>query len=162
MNARMLLVRGGTGVAGTALLAGAMWLYTLRAEVDADELAPIREQGEIGEEVENRDFRITVDRVDVARSLRSASTLSTAPPAETAGLFVIVRVRGMSRTEPLELRSIALETHGGHSYLPNPRIGTSMPPAPQFQPMIWTRAAYLFEIPRERLAGARLVAGTGG
>ncbi|MFI0350687.1 hypothetical protein [Actinomadura sp. 9N407] len=158
MNVQAILVRGGAGITGTALLATAMWLYTLRPDVRAKELEPIRTGGEIGAVVTTPDFRLRVERVDAARSL--SSTLGN--PERTEGIFLIVRFRASSQKEPIKLQSIVLETPGGYSFRPAPRLGTSSASIPEFQPMIWTKSAHVFELPQQAAAGAKLVVGTGG
>jgi hypothetical protein len=158
MNVQAFLVRGGAAVTGTALLAVSMWLYAVRPDVQAEELEPIRTGGRIGADVTTPDFRIRVQGVVAARSL--ASTLGK--PQGTDGVFLVVRIQAMSRKEPVKLRSVVLETPGGFTYRPDPRLGTSSATVSEFQPLIWSRTAYIFEIPPRAAAGARLVAGTGG
>ncbi|MFB4317491.1 hypothetical protein [Actinomadura sp. 21ATH] len=154
----MILVRGGAAIVGTALLATAMWLYSVRPGVQAEELEPIRTEGRVGAVVSTRDFRVRVDRVVAARSLRS--TLGA--PERTEGIFLVVGFQAMSMKEPLTLQSVVLETPGGLTFRPGPRTGVSAPTANDYQPMIWSRSSYVFELPRKAVTGARLVVGTGG
>jgi hypothetical protein len=163
VNAREVLLRGGAGIGGTLLLAGAMWLHTVRPQVKAAELEPIRTGGTVGEEITTRFFSVRVDRVDVARSLAPNLSLGDPPPVGTDGVYLIVRLRATSREEPVQLRSATLETPGGYTFKEDPRTGTASADAqPTFEPLIWTPTAFLFELPKERLEGARLVVGTGG
>lgn len=158
MNFQMILVRGTAAVVGTALLAVAMWLYTVRPGVRAETLEPIRTEGEVGAVVDTPDFRVQVQRVDAARSLKGVLGRT----ARTEGVFLIVRLRGMSRKEPRTLRSAVLETPGGLSFTPDPRIGVGTSNDPELLPMLWTEAYHVFELPPKALTGARLVVGTGG
>jgi hypothetical protein len=160
MNTRMLLVRGGSAVAGAAMLAAAMWLYALRPHVEADVMDPIRTHGTIGKVVTNPDFSVQVERVVAARSL--APSLSTNPPTLTDGVFLVVQFRATSRRKPLRLNAGALETPGGYKFNKSPRVGGASLLEPDYQPLVWSRAAFLFELPKERLAGARLVVSEGG
>ncbi|MGH3239945.1 MAG: hypothetical protein ACRDNL_06165 [Spirillospora sp.] len=163
MNAQKILLKGGAGIGGTVLLAGAMWMYTLKPQVRASELDPIRSGGTIGEEVGNRDFSVRVEKVDAARSLAPGLTLGNPPPVGTDGIYLIVRVRATSHREPLELRTATLETPGGYEFTADPRgsvVSGGSPPT--FQPMIWTPTAFVFELPKNRVEGAHLVVGTGG
>ncbi|MCP9980060.1 hypothetical protein [Actinomadura madurae] len=163
VNAREILLRAGAGIGGTLLLAGAMWLHTLRPKVEAAELDPIRTGGTVGEEITTRSFSLRVDRVDVARSLAPSLSLGDPPPVGTDGVYLVVRLRAMSREEPIQLRAATLETPGGYTFKEDPRTGTASADAqPTFQPLIWTPTAFLFELPKERLEGAHLVVGTGG
>ncbi|NED52524.1 hypothetical protein G3I24_16685, partial [Micromonospora aurantiaca] len=101
-------------IGGTALLAGAMWLHSIRPEVRAAGLDPIRTGGTVGEEVETRDFTVRVDGVDAARSLEPSLTLGGKPPVGTDGVYLIVRLGATAAREPLQLRTAELETPGGY------------------------------------------------
>lgn len=163
MNARRVLLKGGAGIGGTALLAGAMWLHSLIPGFRAAELDPIRTGGTIGQEVGNRDFSVRVEKVEAARSLAPAFSLRDPPPIGTEGIYLIVLIRATSHREPMQLRTAQLETPGGYVFKQDPRPGTaSTGSQPTFQPMIWTPAALVFELPKKRLEGARLVVGSGG
>ncbi|MBO2454302.1 hypothetical protein J4573_44955 [Actinomadura barringtoniae] len=160
MNTRMLLVRGGSALIGTALLAAAMWLHSLRPHVEADVMDPIRTQGKVGKVVTNADFSLQVERVTAARSL--APSLSINPPTATDGIFLIVQFRATSRRKPLRLNTGTLETPGGYKFNKSPRLGASGLLEPDYAPLVWSRAAFLFELPKNRLAGARMVVSEGG
>ncbi|QFG22098.1 hypothetical protein [Actinomadura sp. WMMB 499] len=162
MNVRKLAVQGGAGLGGTILLAGAMWLNAFQPKVEAGMLDPVRTGGDVGEEVVTPSFTLRVEGVVAARSLAPDSILDDAPAVGTDGVYVIVRARAMSREEPLQLRSAVLETPGGHEFDAAPRPGAGQPPPAEFQPLIWTDTAFVFELPKDRLAGAHLVVGTGG
>ncbi|GAA1807363.1 hypothetical protein [Actinomadura chokoriensis] len=162
MNARQVLLRGGAGVGGTALLAGAMWLHSVRPEIRAAALDPIRTGGTIGEEVATRDFSVRVDGVAAARSLAPGFSLGGKPPVGTDGVYLIVRLSATAAREPLQLRSAELETPGGYTFREDPRTAAVSVSQPTFQPMIWTSTKLVFELPEDRVEGARLVVGTGG
>ncbi|TYB40864.1 hypothetical protein [Actinomadura chibensis] len=162
MNARRVLLNCGAGIGGTALLAAAMWLHSIRPEVKAAALEPIRNGGRIGADVTNRDFTVRVEKVDAAKSLAPGLSLGDPPPIGTDGVYLIVRAKATSEREPLELRTAELETRGGYTYRQDPRTGSVSGSQPTFQPMIWTAAAFVFELPKDRLEGAHLVVGTGG
>ncbi|WP_121437300.1 hypothetical protein [Actinomadura pelletieri] len=159
----MVLFKGGAGIGGMALLAGAMWMHTLRPQVRAAELEPIRSGGTVGEEVRNRFFSVRVEKVEAARSLKPGLSLGNPPAVGTDGIYLIVRVRATSHREPLQLRSAELETPGGYTFRDDPRMGSaSSVSPPTFQPLIWTSTVFVFELPKSRLEGARFVVGTGG
>ncbi|GGV19751.1 hypothetical protein GCM10010182_46860 [Actinomadura cremea] len=162
MNVRKAALQGGAGIGGTILLAGAMWLHAFQPKVEAGMLDPVRTGGEVGEEAVTPTFTLRVESVVVARSLASDSFLGNAPAVGTDGVYLVVRARAMSREEPLELRSAVLETPGGHGFDAAPRPGAGQVPPATFQPMIWTDTAFVFELPKDRLAGSHLVVGTGG
>ncbi|QKW33597.1 hypothetical protein HUT06_05775 [Actinomadura sp. NAK00032] len=162
MTARRVLLRGGAGLGGTVLLAGAMWLHSVRPEVRATELDPIRTGGTVGEKVETRDFTVRVDGVDAARSLEPDLALSGRPPVGTDGVYLVVRLSAMAAREPLQLRTAELETPGGYTFRVDPRPSDASVKQPMYQPMIWASTKFVFELPKERVEGAHLVVGTGG
>ncbi|QXJ23947.1 hypothetical protein AGRA3207_005181 [Actinomadura graeca] len=162
MNVRRLLTQGGAGIGGTVLLAGAMWLHSIEPKVEAGELDPIRGSGRIGQDVGNHEFVVRVERVEAARSLAPSLSLGDPPPIGSDGVYLVVRLRATTRRAPLKLTSAELETPGGPSYRAGPRTGAGDVVQPEFQPMIWTPTVFVFELPRERVAGAHLVVGTGG
>ncbi|MFD0902544.1 hypothetical protein [Actinomadura sediminis] len=162
MNVRKLAVQGGAGLGGTVLLAGAMWLHAFQPKVEAGMLDPIRTDGRIGAEVATPAFTLRVESVAAARSLAPDSVLGDKPPVATDGVYIVVRARGMARDEPVQLRSAALETPDGHTFEPAQRPGAADPPQATLQPMLWTNTAFVFELPKDRVAGAHLVVGTGG
>jgi hypothetical protein len=162
VNARQVLVRGGAAAGGAVLLAGAMWLHSLQPRVRAGELDPIRTGGSIGEKVETRDFSVRVDKVEAARSLEPNFSLGGKPPVGTDGVYLIVGISATSRREPLQLRSAELETPGGYRFRQDPRTSEVSAEQPTLQPLIWTPAKLVFELPENRVEGAHLVVGTGG
>lgn len=162
MNVRKLALQGGAGIGGTILLAGAMWLHAYQPKVEARMLDPIRTGGDVGEEIVTPAFTVRVDGVVAARSLAPDAFLGGEPAIGTDGVYVVVRARAMSREEPVELRSAVLETPGGYTYEAAPRPGGGQVPGATLQPMLWTSTAFVFELPKSRLAGAHLVVGTGG
>ncbi|MEU8799018.1 hypothetical protein [Spirillospora sp. NPDC048819] len=163
MNVRQVLLRSGAGIGGTALLAGAMWLHSILPQLEAAQLDPIRDGGTVGEEIRNRDFSVRVEKVEAARSLAPSLSLGDPPPVGTDGIYLIVRLRATSHREPLQLRTVELETPGGYTFKQDPRTGTASAGAqPTFEPMIWTPATVVFELPKKRLEGAHLIVGTGG
>jgi hypothetical protein len=162
VNARQVLLRGGAGVGGTVLLAGAMWLHSVRPEIRAAELDPIRTGGTVGQEVATRDFSVRVDKVEAARSLAPGFSLGGKPPVGTDGVYLVVQLSATAAREPLQLRSAELETPGGYTFREDPRTSDVSVSQPTFQPMIWTSTKLVFELPKDRVEGAHLVVGTGG
>jgi hypothetical protein len=154
-----VLTRLAAAVTGVGLLGLAMWFYTIQPELRAHATDPIRTTGTMGEEVVNPVFSLKAERVDVARSLKTSSSLLARPDIGTDGVFVIVHLRVKSNSEPFRLQSPHLETPGGYRYGSADRIGLSDAVASSYEPLIWDDAVLTFEIPPGRLAGARLVVG---
>ncbi|GAA2615517.1 hypothetical protein GCM10010411_58160 [Actinomadura fulvescens] len=158
-----MLVRGGAGVVGCALLAAAMWFHSLKPRLEADVLDPIRASGKVGKVISNPDFKLQIERVVVARSLKQGISSSTQAPVGTEGVFVVVSGRAMSQKEPLSLNTAILETRDGYTYKKAQRPGVYGGLGPSdFPPLLWNKLDFYFEIPKDRLAGARVVVGRSG
>lgn len=150
-----LLTRIGAMVLGVALLVVAMVLYTIKPDLEAEALDPIRTTGPVGEEINTPAFSVKATRVDVAKSLKSASILST-ETVRTNGIFVIVQLQARSNREPFLMNLTNLEAPGGFSFQDTDRTGAFGADA-ELEPLIWSKAVVTFEIPKNRLAGAKVV-----
>lgn len=148
-----VLIRVGAGIIGAALLVVAMVLYTIKPDLEATSLDPIRTTGAIGEEITTPVFTVKAGRVDVAKSVKSGGILGQ--QVRTDGIFVIVQLQAKSNKEPFRMNYVRLETPGGFSYDSSDRTGVFA--ATDLEPLIWSKAVETFEIPKDRLAGARLV-----
>ncbi|MEV0409129.1 hypothetical protein [Actinoallomurus sp. NPDC050550] len=151
------VVRAVSWLVAVALMAAAMWLHGVKPRQDAKMLDPIVSRGRIGTVVGNRVFSVQVDRVDVATAIVKDSILNrTAVPSP--GLFVIVYLRIKSNQKPFTPGHVRLTTRGGLSYDESGRPDISGR-SDTYEPMLWGPASYVFEIPKDRLAGARLIIG---
>jgi hypothetical protein len=101
-----------------------------------------------------------VGKVDAATGVAKPSFLQEKTPVmQSLGIFVIVHLEIKSNQKPFRLGDPKLTTRGGVSYDESGR--TAIPTSSEdYQPMLWTPATYVFEIPKDRLAGARLVVGS--
>jgi hypothetical protein len=145
------------GLLTAGLLALAMWLYTFKPRIEARAQNPITTQGRIGAVVDNRDFSVKVDKVDVASSI-TKSAFPTPEVMPSLGLFVIVHLNIKSNHKPFQPGHVRLVTRGGVSYDESGRASIWTVNS-GYQPMLWAPATYVFEVPKDRLAGARLVVG---
>jgi hypothetical protein len=150
-----VLIRIGAAVVGVALLGVAMVLYTIKPDLEAGVLDPIRTTGPIGKEITTPAFSVKATRVDVAKSLKSAGTFDDGKIVRTDGIFVIVQLQAKSNEKPFLMNLTNLETPGGFSFRTTDRTGT-IGTDPKLEPLIWSKFALTFEIPKNRLAGARL------
>ncbi|GII77647.1 hypothetical protein Sru01_26290 [Sphaerisporangium rufum] len=142
------------------LLTGALLLAAIagvhRAMPDITRrYAPIATDGEIGREVDTTAFRLRVDRMQVARTVRFTDDLNLPGPARTTrGVWVVVWATAAATTEALQLQGARLVTADGSAYLAA-SLRDTLDKA-DLQPGIPAYGALLFEIPADRLAGARL------
>jgi hypothetical protein len=145
------------GLLTAALMALAMWLYTFKPHLEAGVQDPITTSGRIGSVVDNPVFSVKVDKVDVASSITKSSFLKP-QVMPSIGLFLIVRLDIKSNKKPFQPGHVRLVTGGGLSYTDSGRAALPSVTG-DFQPMLWAPATYIFEVPKDRLAGARLIVG---
>ncbi len=147
-----------SGIVSVALLGAAMWLYSFEPHLKARMQTPLAAHGHIGAVVGNRVFSVKVDKVDVATGVTKQDILSTPKPMPSLGIFVIVSTEVRSNLKPFQPGHIHLATRGGLSYDESGRTSISTGSSDS-QPMLWAKATFVFEIPKDRLAGARLIVG---
>jgi hypothetical protein len=146
-----------SAVLTVALMAAAMWLYDRKPHLKAGALHPLLTEGSIGSVVTTRDFSVKVGGVVVAAAIQKPD-FPTPQVMKTPGLFLIVQAQDRSERRPFTPGHVRLVTRGGVAYQESGRA--ALPSAGDtLQPMLWTPVTYIFEIPKDRLAGARLVVG---
>ena len=154
-----LLRKAVAAVLTVGLMAAAMWLYTFKPHLEDRQQHPLMTHGRLGAVVDNRDFSVKVIRVDVASAITKPDVLAKPTVMRSLGIFVIVQAQIKSNKKPFQAGHIRLETRGGVEYDVSGRA--AIPDSDnEYQPMLWGPAQYVFEIPKDRLAGARLVVGS--
>lgn len=148
-----------SGILVAGLLAVAMWLSSLKPDLDANLQNPIINRGRIGQVASNRVFDLKVRRVDVAGGIKKHSVLDNNPPMRTSGIFVVVYIDVKSNLKPLTLGHARLTTRNGVTYDETGRVGLKVPAASSYQPMLWGKGGFVFEIPKDRLAGSHMIVG---
>jgi hypothetical protein len=146
-----------SGLVAAGLCAGAMWLWDLRPGFQTDLLNPLRTQGRIGEVVKNDTFRVRIDRYHVGGSVSEQSGTNDAH--RTEGVFLYVQLQAMAETEPYTMGHARLETRDGLVYDEGGRVGILTESNETYEPMLWGKGTLLFELPKDQLAGARVVVG---
>lgn len=147
------------GLLTVGLMALAMWLYTFKPHLEDKEQDPLVTSGHIGAVVDNPDFSVKVGKIDVATGIAKSSFLQEKTQVmPSLGIFVIVHLEIKSNQKPFQPGDPKLTTRGGVSYDESGRAAISISNG-DYQPMLWAPATYVFEIPKDRLAGARLVIG---
>jgi hypothetical protein len=153
-------IRVVSWLAAVAFMAAAMWLHTLKPHLDGRLTDPIAAHGRIGTVVGNRVFSVIVDRVDVASAIVK-DQITARKTMPSPGVFVIVYLRIRSNQKPFTPGRVRLTTRGGLSYDESGRSDV-FDRSGTYEPMLWGDASYVFEIPKDRLAGSRLVIGESG
>ncbi len=152
------LRRLGAAAVSLPLLALAMWLWSQEPHVLSHDTEPIRTSGRIGHVVSNPSFAIRVDSVTVAHSI-AGDPFGGEPPQTTNGVFLIIKFRAMGEKKPYELQRPRLES-GDVTFGTTGRLGLSCEsPSSTYEPLMWRSGQLCFEIPKNRLAGSRLVVG---
>jgi hypothetical protein len=156
-----IVTKAVAGLVTVALMAAAMWLYERKPGIENRMQTPLTIHGHIGAVVDTPDFSVKVGKVDVASAISKPSFLGKAEIMKSLGLFVIVQMEIKSNQKPFQPGNVRLVTRGGVSY-----EETGRPEIPEnndeYQPMMWAPATYVFEIPKDRLAGVRLIVGESG
>jgi hypothetical protein len=156
-----MIRRIGVIVVGTALLAAAMWLKQIEPQAHSHDTQPLRNSGRIGRSISNSAFSLRVDGVELARSLKASGASAGQANVTTDGVFVIVHIQAKAAQKPYQMDHVRLES-GEYTFTDNGRSYSLSTADGTYEPMIWRKAVAGFEIPRNRLAGARLVVGQGG
>jgi hypothetical protein len=146
-----------SAIVAAALCAAAMWLWRLQPGLEANSMNPLRTYGRIGAVVKNDAFSVRIDRYDVAASITTTSLSAGAHVAD--GLFLVVHFQARAEKRPFTMGHVKLETRDGRSYNEGGRIGVPTKPDGTYQPMLWGSGTFVFEVPKDRLAGARVVIG---
>lgn len=150
--------KGLAAVLTVGLAALAMWLYDIKPGLESRMLHPLMTKGHVGTAVDTPEFSVKVGKVDVASAISKPEILGKPKVMKSLGLFVIVQLEMKSNEKPFQPGHIRLITRGGVAYDETGR--PEIPgPSDEYQPMLWAPAMYVFEIPKDRLAGIRLVIG---
>lgn len=164
-----VLARWNWALLVLAVLAAVVWLRRHEPSY-SERVAPVRVAGEPGRRVEARNFAVEVDtaRLTVAKTLRGppATSLATEP--------VLVRTPGVWLSVPARIE--ALREEGMVSAIVRSRDGlvynsggSDRPKAPRLNlddrfvaPGLPEEGHYFFELPPDRLQGARILLYWGG
>lgn len=106
----------------------------------------------LGERGELREFDATATGVRLTRSIDKYGD-----PLTTDHVYVVVTVEADVRTDTQYFTHLELRTRDGHRYDARPEWSTAAPPITQ--PGFSARGDVVFEIPADRVAGARLFIG---
>jgi hypothetical protein len=151
------LQRAGAGIAVVLLFATAMWIKDQEIGLRASTTDPVGPSGAVGETVGNGLFRLKVERYESVRSVKNTSSLSAGQAIRTDNVFLVVHARIWSDREPLSPSKPRLVTEDGLAYLQSSRVSGLGDLFPVYQPKMWYPIALTFELPKDRLEGARLV-----
>ena len=132
-----------------AVALGLVALLTLTAP---DLETPPRQWTEVsvGDRGTLRDKEVTVTSVRTTSALELRQQVLT-----STGVFVVVGVEADALITPIYFRRVHLETRAGSRYDPRSEWIEAQPP--MLQPGFTVTGSWVFEVPAERVAGARLL-----
>lgn len=158
MDAVLLARRAGSAAVMVALLAAAMGLYSLHLEGYDRMYAPLSSSGSVGQAVTSGPFSVRVDKVTVAASVSQGAYGGYGPPLRPApsAVFVLVDGRVRAQTEATKLPTAYLESGGTHYAMSDKGTQKSFTDVIA-EPGYWITGTWLFEVPKDKLPGARLV-----
>lgn len=155
MNGPLRIV---SAIVALGLLGAAMWLDDRKSHLQDRMGKPLVSHGRIGAVVDNPVFSVKVGRVDVAGAISKDDPLGKPSPMPSLGVFVIVYAQIKSNQKPYDPNNVRLTTRGGLSYDESGRSSITTFNS-GYEPMLWGDATWVFEIPKDRLAGIHLVIG---
>ncbi|MCW2882242.1 MAG: hypothetical protein JWQ95_6342 [Sphaerisporangium sp.] len=142
-------------VLGLALASAAVYAQTFVMTAD-DRRAPLTVSGGMHGQLNTDHFSARLERVEFARSVRVKSTYGT-DEATTDQLFLIVKIGATSPRRPVKLVSHIL-TSDGLRFEATDHVNVSATLGDKWvQPGWWRSGFYFFEIPPDKVAGARVV-----
>jgi hypothetical protein len=144
--------RVGAGALVVAALAVGAAITTHTPDTDARERPFIR-AGSMGHPVDARTFDATV--VSVRAAARVAGGAKSARVRDTAGVWVVVRVRLAARDKPTSVDHAVLRDARGRSFVATPRVVQPLVGNAVLQPGLPVEGDVVFEVPRDA-ASARL------
>lgn len=163
MSATVLARRVASGATMIALLAAASLVYSFHERNYDKAYAPLMKFGSVGQAVDAGPFSVKVDKVTVAKSALQGEydydpkyALHTAPST----VFVVVDGRVTATTDGTKLSHVVLRGGDGTQYGPSSKdISPKTFADTTAQPGYWISGAWLFEVPRSKLAGLHLQVG---
>ncbi|RCG31746.1 hypothetical protein DQ384_09410 [Sphaerisporangium album] len=156
------------GSALVALAVGAAAVYAHTFVMNKDQLdAPLTTTAAPGAVAETGRFSVRLDDVVAASSLSlittgtdpdtGGTTIENSTAIRTHDLFVVATVSATSPKDPTWLPDAWLRTRDGIEYAATDRTGQAFTPPRPVQNGWWTSLEYVFEVPREAVAGASIV-----
>lgn len=141
-------------------LSAMVWMARHTASYE-DNRAPFHVLGRLGEAVRGRDFAVMVEKVELARALHLDAGSGDPPQRrDTYGVWLVAHLRVDALQEPFRFRRAELRTGDGTLYeADDRRIDSSyLVSGVEIAPGLPERGIVVFELPREKLAGAVLEA----
>ncbi|MDH2426959.1 hypothetical protein [Sphaerisporangium sp. TRM90804] len=142
-------------VAGLALVAAAVYVRSLTLTPDQLD-DPITASGGMSQEVDTDLFSARLERVEFARSVLVKKEFGT-DRATPGQVFLVAKVGATAPRRPIQLHSHLL-TADGLRFAASDRVPDTATLAWRWiQPGWWRSGYYFFDVPADKVAGARVV-----
>jgi hypothetical protein len=142
-------------VLGLVLIAGILAAGRLEP-IPNQQVAQIITRGKIGETIDTGGFKLTVHKVQATTTLTSADTFGSNGGQVTTDMFLVIDATIVGDWRPTTYNDAQLETGGGYVYRASDRFSGGVVTEDQIQPGISRRGMVVFELPKDRIAGAKL------
>lgn len=140
---------------GLVLIAGVLAAGRL-TPISNDRVAQIVTRGKLGETVDTGGFKLTVHKVQTTTTLTTAETFGSTGAQVTKDTWLVLDATVVGDWRPATYDDARLETGGGYSYRSSDRFAGGVVTEDLIQPGIARRGMIVFELPKDRLAGAKL------
>lgn len=121
-----------------------------------DRVAQIAKHGKLGETVETGGFTVTVHKAQATTTLTAQSSFGDKSAQRTDQIWLVLDTTIVGDWRPTTYDDARLETDGGFLYRSSDRITSGIITEDTIQPGIGRRGMIVFELPKNRLAGATL------
>jgi hypothetical protein len=154
-----------------ALAVAAAAVYTQSWVMNQDDLAAaLTSHAEPGKDAVTGQFSARLEKIDVARSVRMVSTYhssitgrdvvrksTTIGPMVANGIFVIATISATTPKQPTKLTIAGLQTRDERFYAASDRVEQTYTLGNSYiQPSWWAKGIFVFEVPKDALAGANI------
>ncbi|MEV7966561.1 hypothetical protein AB0O34_11340 [Sphaerisporangium sp. NPDC088356] len=144
-----------SAVVGLALVCAAVYVQTYVLTVD-QRRAPLTVSGGMHQELRTSHFSARLERVEFARSVRVKKQYGT-EEATADQVFLIAKVGLTSPRRPLRITAHVI-TADGLRFEPTDRVDAGATLGDKWiQPAWWRSGFYFFDLPVDKVAGARVV-----
>ncbi|GGK94867.1 hypothetical protein Sme01_57600 [Sphaerisporangium melleum] len=147
--------RIAAAVLGVALAAGAVYAQTFTMSAD-QRRAPLTFSAGPRQDVRTDHFSARLERVEFARSVRVKRTYAT-DEATTDQVFLIIKIGATGARRPLQLAPFLVTADGLRFNATDKVNPTATITEKWVQPGWWRSALCFFEVPPDKIAGARVV-----
>lgn len=121
-----------------------------------DRVAQIATHGKLGETIDTGGFTVNVHKVQATTTLTAQSSFGDKSAQRTDQIWLVLDATIRGDWRPTTYNDARLETSGGFLFRASERITSELVTEDMIQPGLARRGMIVFELPKNRLAGAKL------